>query len=1077
MMLLAFHAQPINELKQRDKSKIESLLAYGDRLLVGLNTGSLRIFRVNEAGTPDPVTDHGSKDGAVPAEAAQSTYKPVELLREEEKFSKKPVQQLAIIKEANLLVSLSDGYVSLHDLHTYLLVERLERTKGAACFAITRNVVKDSETEVPYLISRLIVAVKKKVLHLTWQETVLSPDVGELNLESNIKSLNWITGTRFVAGMDPGFSLVDVHTQVITTVNKQAPRAVTETDAGELTGVRFGAVSSSGMGYMGMGSWVPKPMATGSAHGQVLLAKDVNTIFIDEAGRALEKRQIPWSAAPEALGYSYPYLLALQSPEKGTLQIRNPDTLSLLQVIAVPNANILHVPQPNISLAHGGKGFLVASDRIIWRMNALPYPSQLDELVENQRFDEAISLLNLLEDTLIDDKAGRIREVMILKAINLFQLQKYKAAMPLFIQAEAAPDRVIALYPSSIAGNISNIPDFEDLAEVERDSQSRPEESASYEAPVTPSKSMLSKFKLGGGVAKEAVVKEVESTPTKVSARAETDRSSVRNGKSSNSKPVADTPLKDEDLKAATHEMDSFLAQVRQEIKKYLNRDGALKQNPPALDPETGKPAFANLLPQSTFCGNDSKDLDYQSALLRSAEMVDTTLFRAYMFAKPTMAGPLFRLDNFCDPEVVQTSLYEHERYSDLVEFLHGKKLHRQALEMLRKFGSGEGESGIPEAMRGPDRTVAYLKQLPPELIDTILEFVLWPIQENPDSGMDVFLADSDNAEHLPRQQVLEFLAEIDPRLEAKYLEHIINELSDQNPHVHQHLIDVYLREITSSGTTLERKHVVKEKLETFLLKSSKYNEDKTIRELPVDEELLLESRAIVLSAMGRHKQVLAIYVFKLRDFVKAEDYCNRAYLSQQQEAAGAGNAHTSIGHERTVRPVFRHTESLDDSAAQNVFATLLGLYLRPPPPEEKRWPQALDLLGKHGARLPASSTLELMPNDLAVQDLQDYFKGRMRSATSMLRQERVVRNLEEVRKAAAERRLLLGVDDGVTLGGRNRRIRVTEEDHCKVCHKRFNANAIRVYPDNEVVHYGCVGKRTGEMGTSTRRVPSRPWG
>lgn len=47
-MLSAFTARPLVELKQRDKSKIESVLAYGDRLLVGLNNGNLRIYRVNE---------------------------------------------------------------------------------------------------------------------------------------------------------------------------------------------------------------------------------------------------------------------------------------------------------------------------------------------------------------------------------------------------------------------------------------------------------------------------------------------------------------------------------------------------------------------------------------------------------------------------------------------------------------------------------------------------------------------------------------------------------------------------------------------------------------------------------------------------------------------------------------------------------------------------------------------------------------------------------------------------------------------------------------------------------------------
>ncbi|KAI6790162.1 hypothetical protein KC350_g18062, partial [Hortaea werneckii] len=127
-MLSAFRPQPIHELKPKDKSKIESLLAYGDRLLVGLNTGCLRIYRVNE--TEAHSSDQSAENGD--PQTSSGKVKPVELLREEDKFSRKAVQQLAIIKEANLLASLSDGYVSLHDLQTYQLSERIERTRGAS---------------------------------------------------------------------------------------------------------------------------------------------------------------------------------------------------------------------------------------------------------------------------------------------------------------------------------------------------------------------------------------------------------------------------------------------------------------------------------------------------------------------------------------------------------------------------------------------------------------------------------------------------------------------------------------------------------------------------------------------------------------------------------------------------------------------------------------------------------------------------------------------------------------------------------------------------------------------------------
>ena len=57
------------------------------------------------------------------------------------------------------------------------------------------------------------------------------------------------------------------------------------------------------------------------------------------------------------------------------------------------------------------------------------------------------------------------------------------------------------------------------------------------------------------------------------------------------------------------------------------------------------------------------------------------------MLARPGLAGSLFRLDNFCDPIVIKEKLYETGRYADLIDFLHGKRLHREALELLEKFG------------------------------------------------------------------------------------------------------------------------------------------------------------------------------------------------------------------------------------------------------------------------------------------------------------------------------------------------------------------------------------------------------
>ena len=450
-MISAFTAQPLVELKQRDKSKIEAILSYGNRLLVGLNTGNLRIYRINEE--KNGVDERNDTPEAEATVLRPAQLPSAELLREIERFSRRAIEQLAIIKEANLLVCLSDGQVTIHDLQNqdYQQQESLSKTKGASVFAVTSNIFKDQSTGIPSIVSRLAVAVKRKLLLWSWHDTELSANAVELTLSAAARTLTWANGTKLLCGLNSGYVVVDVELQVISDVIGPGSLGAS---AGQDDG-RFGAIGAAGMGYMGMGSWVPRPLATKLTEGEMLLAKDVNTLFIDGDGKALNRRQIQWSTAPESISFSYPYLLALQGPAKGLLEVRNPRTLSLLQSISLPNATYLHVPQPNVSLAHAGKGFLVASGRCVWRMKAENYESQIDQLLEKGQLDEAISLLEMLEDALLEDKAAKLREVKMQKAETLFHNRRYRASVDLFTEVAAPPERVIRLYPPVVAGHIT----------------------------------------------------------------------------------------------------------------------------------------------------------------------------------------------------------------------------------------------------------------------------------------------------------------------------------------------------------------------------------------------------------------------------------------------------------------------------------------------------------------------------------------------------------------------------------------------------------------------------------------------
>ena len=796
----------------------------GDRLIVGLNTGNLRIYRVNEL----PKADERHNGDGVPSSRPSSSSSPkaVDLLRELEKFSPRAVEQLSIIKEANILISLSNYIVSIHDLQSYDLQEQLPKTKNATTFAVTSDIVKDAATGIPEIISRLGVAVKRRLLLWSWHESELSPDITEITLAAAIRTLCWASATKIICGMNSGYVVVDVINKGIEDIVR--PGAIGGAAASE--GGRFGAVGSASMGYMGLGGYIPKPLITRLRDGEILLAKDINSLFINADGKPLEKRQIPWQQAPESIGYSYPYLLSLQPPAKGILEVRNPETLSLLQTVNLPNASLLHFPPPTISLAHAGKGFHVASDRCIWRMGATDYGSQIDELVDGGWYDEAISILNILEDALLRNKDQRLREIKMQKAQLLFDQRKYRAALDLFTEVSAPPERVIRLYPRAVAGDLSMIAipqELEVKAEPKENGGGQSQSIAESSTAGSPMKGLVNTF-----------IKQHTKTPSdtaslpslKSAQKGESDGSDTA---SFRAKPAEEGPLEGKDLNNAVRELNAFLVDTRTRLQRFLDPvTGKLKIVTTNGKNGISKAEFESLL----VSPSSSADIEMEKKLLETAKLVDTTLFRAYMLVQPSLAGSLFRIPNFCDPTVVNEKLLEYNRYNDLVDFFHGKRLHREALELLKGYGETETADEAAPTLHGPQRTVGYLQNLQSDMIDLILEFAEWPLRTDPLLGMEIFLADTENAETLPRDKVVNFLEGIDIELAVRYLEHVITELNDLTPDFHNRLVNAYIQDLAKrNDRESETWRTLMERSLSFLRSSKQYSLSKAFGLIPRD--------------------------------------------------------------------------------------------------------------------------------------------------------------------------------------------------------------------------------------------------
>lgn len=703
-------------------------------------------------------------------------------------------------------MSLSNYHVSLHDLQTYALIETLDKTKNASGFAVTSDIVKDPDTGIPEIISRLAVAVKRRLLLWSWHDCELGSDTAEVVLAESIRSVTWASATKVVCGMNGGYVMVDALAREVEDVI--GPGTVGA--AGQSS--RFGAVSSAGMGYMGLGGYMPKPLASKLADGQVLLAKDINTLFIDDTGKPLDKRQVPWATAPESIGYSYPYIVALQPPAKGSLEVRNPDTLSLVQTLSLPGAAQLYFPPPNVSLAHAGKGFHISSERCVWKMGATDYDAQVDELVDAANYDEAISVLNMLEDALLQSKMETLREVKMQKAEVLFGEKKYRKAMDLFNEDDvhAPPERVLALYPPIISGELSRWAGREEPTKAADADDATPRTSVETQRKSedagenTSTVGRFAGYFMGSQRRTAADVASIKSVKR--------EASDATDEKDSPEPPAAaDKPLEGKDLMKAVLELNGYLAGTRARLQRVIDPATGLLKPRDATPGEDATDRFLRM-------GQNESETQLQEKLQRTFRLVDTTLFRAYMLSQPLLASSLFRIPNFCDPDVVNEKLVEQDRYNELIDFLYGKKLHKEALALLVKFGAAaKPDERAPALLHGPNRTIQYLQNMPASEIDLILDNVGWTLRVNPAFAMEIFTGDTEDAETLPRERVMTFLRTIDTALERQYLEHVVMELDDSTPNLHDRLLELYISALEKMKHSDEEWEPLMERFVRFL--------------------------------------------------------------------------------------------------------------------------------------------------------------------------------------------------------------------------------------------------------------------
>ncbi|KAI0690617.1 hypothetical protein BC835DRAFT_1363553 [Cytidiella melzeri] len=1002
------------------KERVESLAVQGDKLYIGAATGSVLVYKV---------LDGASGSGSTQAAQLAETRKSV---------SKKSIDQLGVVPDISSLVVLSDSVVTLHGLPNFTPVTPLTQAKSARTFAVFTTVEYEGAESaknkgVAVMITYLAVGCYRKLVLYSWKDGE-HQDTVETTLPHSARIMSFIDGQTICLGYSPtDYVLYSLKTR--TTLDVVAP-SVGPAASTSVGGMSKGALSGLG-GYIGLGA-KSKPSCFRLDDNEVFIARENNGVFIGLDGKPSRTSGVDWPAPPEEIAYAKPYIFSIlpagsvpsSAVEGGTnlsaaasfipttvVEVRSSISLIPSQTLPVPfKSPISGTTYANhsarlLTSSPGSKSPLylltTSTDRAaataegstLWSFTMIAWGEQVDELVRNGAYADALALLDSLSTATLPDKELRQRVVRGLLAVSQFRSARYADAMSLFLELNINPAKVVALYPESVSGRLS-VPE-DDWIRL-------------FGGPAPEVKSEISTItdEPGDLKASEGDSEHTEPTqPTRPPSPQGSIRGLIRSGLDS----VRPTARREDELETASikikrkefgfrksiEELMLYLSDRRPKVAgalETLNITSAEAHQMPLLSAASKEDLFA--LPDAPLTALTPEEL------VRFAQIVDTALFKCYLLARPGLLAPLCRVANWCEVAEVEEVLRAREKFSELIYLYNGKKMHGNALDLLQQLSEKEFDMRdklVP--------SVNYLQRLGPEYLELIFEHSRWVFEKDRDIAFDIFTSEE---VELPRPAVADFLEKIDPVLCIRYVEYLIDSKAEETTSFHNRLAELYLSmtmDARKRGDN-ETRLAMKEKLLNFIDTTSLYEIERLFAQLPPDD--LFEAKAILLGRSGRHDNALEIYVYRLQDFIKAEEYCKRVYNP--------------------------------DGETKHVFLTLLRIYLRPTTKTSiDLLTPALELISRHSPRLDEIETLQILPPLVTAKDVQAFLVEALRAP---IFHTRVTREISKTRDEQAARRLMYL---------QAKRVKVTDSRICPQCHKRLGHSVIAVHaPRGEVTHYQC---------------------
>ena len=421
---------------------IESMTAFGDNLIVGTKQGHLLMFKNTTGIDAGSNGTHGNGGGGNPSEIR------LQLLKTNKTF-RKPIVQLEVVPELSILVALSDGCISVHDIDlatgtNFPIITTVVKS-GCSSFAI--DVLKQRSLTGEIAITlRLVAALKRKLSLFYWKNRKFNEYRADINLLDTPKVVAWCKES-ICLGFKTEYSIIKLSNSDASNghvLHRKEPRVTTLFNTGNNQ----------------------EPQITLTPDGERFsLARDDQTIFVDLSGE-IKGSPMSWPNAGRNLVHDVPYVLSLQ-PNGVVIKSENPRVMvQMLNLTSKPRLICASQPSFNNHAFIGGGMVYVASSSHLWYFRKVSTSRQTEQLVGDKQFELAIALLI---STGNESDAARIDEIKIRQAFDLFCGYKFKQALDILFDLNVDTSHVIGLYgdllPRDFQGSLnypSTLPTLEE---------------------------------------------------------------------------------------------------------------------------------------------------------------------------------------------------------------------------------------------------------------------------------------------------------------------------------------------------------------------------------------------------------------------------------------------------------------------------------------------------------------------------------------------------------------------------------------------------------------------------------------